>query len=210
MDGFELLFILLVILYPLLEGLARRRKASRDAEGPPESRRAGPLEGGTSAPEEETARAGTDRGEAASDILPDDLWELLTGEQRRGRGARPPIEPDVDGGVKDETAWASTESPIAVDEDAARERWTGPSDDEVPRSEPVSLEYEGPEAYSLEQPPPSPEVRHARFHARLDAAPTPRSRPRRRSGLTRRLARRGTLREAVILAEVLGPPRGLE
>lgn len=208
MDGFELLFLLLFILFPLLEGLARRRKGSRGSGGPSESGRAGPLEGETSVPEEETARAGTDRGEAASDILPDDLWELLTGEQRRGRDARPPIEPDVDGGVKDEPAWASAESPIAVDEDAARERWTDPSDDEVPRSEPVSLEYEGPEAYSLEQPLPSPEVRHARFHARLDAAPTPR--PRRRSGLTRRLARRGTLREAVILAEVLGPPRGLE
>jgi hypothetical protein len=193
-----LLFILLFFVVPLLETLfGKRRGAGQPPQPRPGHRQPrGRPDQGDAGPGPAEARSGQ-----ASEMLPDDLWELLTGE-RRSRGT--PVPPKG-GEDAEEPAWASG-TPVAVEPEP--EPWVPPSYDDDPIPEPVSLEYQGPEAYSLEKPLPSPEVRHARFHERLEAEPSPA--PRVRSGIARRLGRSGALRDAVILSEVLGPPRGLE
>lgn len=208
MDLFELLFIALFIIFPILEGVLRQRKKGKSG---------GPEEGEVDTEWPEPAEAGEDR--AAAEMLPDDLWELMTGEQRTGPEAAG--EPDE--------AWESEEAPWSVDpessparaeadpedeEDWRSEPWV--VDDEATAPEPVSLEYEGPEAYSLETPAPEPverrvptaEARHRAFHQLVDRPK--RGRRRRLSPLMKALRSPDGLRQAVLFKEILGPPKGLQ
>ncbi|NIP80331.1 MAG: hypothetical protein GWN79_12220, partial [Actinobacteria bacterium] len=69
MDLFELLIIAAFVLIPILEGVMKQRRKS--SEGP--------------IPGEDKAPTGPDRAEEprpAADMLPDDLWQILTGERR--------------------------------------------------------------------------------------------------------------------------------
>lgn len=108
------------------------------------------------------------------------------------------------------------------DYDAYAEGWGSPP----PESEAVSLEDAVPEAVSLEEIPPPPyreilerplppSIRpvdarsHRRFHDRY-VEPTGKTRGRRRSvARARKHLKAGTLREAVLLREILGPPKSL-
>lgn len=87
MDGlFEILIILAIFLLPALEGMIKKRKqggagqeeGSPRAEGGEQAGRAGP------APGRERAEAGTRSGEdrSAEELLPEDLWAVLTGQKR--------------------------------------------------------------------------------------------------------------------------------
>jgi hypothetical protein len=206
-DLFELLLIAVFLLFPLFEQISKRGKdkgqlpRSKGPQGGPSAEPSGP----------------EDRQPAsAADMLPEDLWAVLTGEKRERKGgvATAEAEPSTDAD-RDGTPWSDAAEPAP-----------GPADDWPWRSaetqdaerEPVSLEYRGPEAYSLEdldiepvsleRPLPTPEERHRAFHARVDA-PQP-QRVHRRGPLSRALSDAGRVRQAVVLAEVLGPPRGLE
>lgn len=241
MDIIELLFLAAFILFPLLEGLLRRGKDKRGQSGPgtgapqtqdrhtgqlPESRprgadgrsgahgrsgAGGRLEGdpGSGAESPEGLEPAT-----AADMVPDDLWAILTGEQRpRSAPQEPGPEPDL------EPEWARGgrwDGPEAED----GTEWTLTDEEEaaVPDHVPADSPYVGAEAYSLEtldhppvtmeRPLPSPEVRHRRFHEMIDEPPV-RAR-RRRSPVVRALRSPASLRQAFVLTEVLGTPKGLE
>ena len=200
MDLFELLFIAIFILFPILEGVLKQRRKGRG----------GPVDEGE-------REAGADRSEeeprSAADMVPDDFWEIMTGERREAEPSTPTAEggaPWEETGGRMETATTEPESDDTLWEP---EPWM---DDSSVSREPVSLEYEGPEAYSLETPAPPPverkvpsaEARHRAFHALVD-----RPRPKRTrdvSPLVRSLRSREGLRQAVLLKEVLGPPKGLD
>ena len=209
MDIFELLFIAAFILFPVIEGILRQRKKGK-GPGPGADRSPG---AGGPEPREEEVRT-------ASDMVPDDLWELMTGERRQPGG-----EPA--GGVEGEpeAPW-STAGEAGASAEAGSGTATEPEswepepwmDDSAASREPESLEYEGPEAYTLETPAPAPppverrvptaEARHRAFHAFIDE-PQPSGRGR-RSPLVQALHSPGGLRQAVLLKEVLGTPKGLE
>lgn len=207
MDLFELLFIAFFILIPVLDGILKKR---RQQPGPPSGSDTGERPG--------------PRGEptSAADMVPEDLWEVLTGQRRRESGSEP-LEPTAPWSSEPERPAETAPEPIAVEtpgEDWRSEPWA--IDEEPARPEPVSLEYRGPEAYSLEDLPPPPETlerplpsaraRHDAFHDRIDRDPTTRRTGARSpsSPLIRALRRPEGLRQAVLMKEILGPPRGLE
>lgn len=213
MDLFEILFIALFILFPILEGVLKQRRKGKGTgpEGP------GTTEEGEG-PDAGWSEEGAEP-RSASDMVPDDLWELMTGEQKEKRsgagaatGSEAPwsVDPDEGAPVAADGTGLATEAP----EDWRSESWV--VDEEADVREPESLEYQGPEAYSLETPAPEPierkvptaEARHRAFHELIDR-PKPR-RKRRMSPLVRALHSREGLRQAVLLKEVLGPPKGLE
>ena len=205
MDLLELLFIAAFILFPVLEGILKQRKKGKGPRPDPDQD-IGPAR---SEVEEEEVRA-------ASDMVPDDLWELMTGERRE------PGEPAGGAEAGPEAPWSTTEEAGRAETGAGTatepESWEPEPwmDDSAVSREPESLEYEGPEAYTLETPAPPPverrvpsaEARHRAFHAFIDE-PQPSGR-RRRSPLVKALHGPGGLRQAVLMKEVLGPPKGLE
>lgn len=204
MDLFEILFIALFVLIPVFEGILKKsRRQPPPDEGAPRPARGIPR-GDAGDGEEAEARGWEPERERevrsrrvepgpASDMVPEDLWEILTGERRpSATGTREPTP---------EPAYDEVEAePWSAEPEWAPERDVAP--------EPVSLEYMGPEAYSLEQPLPPPEVRHARFHEIIDAIEV--EVPAKQSSLLRSLTRQTGLRDAVLLSEILGPPKGLE
>lgn len=207
MDLFELLILAAFVLFPILDGILKQRQKGRGSE----------KEGQGQGPDRSTAqRRPEGRAESprsAADMLPDDLWELMTGEKR------PRQEPETQGSPWSSTP-AETQSGPATStaESGAAEPEPWVVDDEATAPEPVSLEYEGPEAYSLEapapeprsleQPIPSPSARHRAFHEMIDR---PERRPTvRTSPLIRSLSTPSGLRQAVLAREILGPPKGLE
>ena len=207
MDLFELLFIALFIIFPIMEGILKQR---RKGQGP------SPAED-----EPEAEWSGDEEPRSAADMVPDDLWEVMTGEKRpspEGGAGDSGDEPwsSEPGGARTYTPAPEPEPEVAepVSEDWRSEPWVMDDEAEVP--EPVSLEYEGPEAYSLETPAPEPierrapsaEARHRAFHALIDR-PRPKKK-RRLSPLMKALKSPDGLRQAVLLKEVLGPPKGLE
>lgn len=76
---FGILILIIFILAPLLEKLL---KAGKPQEPPPGQQR-GPLPQQRGQPRAQTRTAEGD--ESAATVLPDDLWEILTGERRQPR-----------------------------------------------------------------------------------------------------------------------------
>lgn len=212
MELFEILFIAMFILFPILEQVLKRRRGPDEEEPGPV-----PME----PPPDEIDAPSSDREPVqASEMVPDDLWAVLTGEQRPGRPDDVPVETEQD------EEWSTFEG---FGERAHRERierveepeeartaagsdWSAAPDPEEAYSlerldyEPVPYE---PVPYEpLERAVPSAEARHRAFHEKVDR-PVP-TRPRRRSTVGRALGRPETLRHAIILNEVLGPPKGLD
>lgn len=223
MDFFEVLIILAFIFLPLIEGIFKRRRAGREEDVPirvppaPERERervgqgagaasAGGFPGTGRTPEEDV-----DAGPAA-DMIPADLWEVLTGERR----SKPPA--DEPSWQDDEEPWVQTPAEEFPDELGGGEDDLSPwardyediQDLEPEPAEPVSPQHGFPQVVSLETPPPPPEVRHRRFHEKYDSAPLPPAPVAAgligdlRSGL-----RGQGLRRTIILAEILGPPKGM-
>ena len=208
MNLFELLFVVLFLLVPLFEGIMKKKRQNQEPPLPEEPK-----------PDHEAdrpaaARQPVDDG-PASEMLPDDLWAVLTGEQRE----RAPVEVadrevparEEDGAPwSDRPAWG-TDSRSDAEPEPGEVGWHEIGEEEAAVREPVSLEYEGPEAYTLETPPPPPEARHAAFHRRLTETAEPRKPVVRRSrNLVRELQTRGGLRQGILLSEILAPPKGLE
>ena len=208
MDLFELLLIAVFVLFPILDQLFKRgRKGGQLPESklPGEEGRVDP------APDEREPVS-------AADMVPDDLWAVLTGERRERGGVATRPEPRT--GPAEPVPWSidaeeMREEPIG---EPAPSWWNEEPEEQQPGLEPVSLEYEGPEAYSLERvdfrpeslekPIPEPEARHRAFHEIIDRPG--RRRRREPSALVRALRRPEGIRQAVVLKEVLGPPKGLE
>lgn len=226
MDVFELFILFLFIGLPLLEGLLRRGKGKGDdgdESAPQRSRRtersrvpdrtdAGD-EASWEAEPREPARAGS-----ASDMVPDDLWEVLTGE-RRDTGDRRATEWEDGAGSSESAgsgeAWSG--ETVAVEDgvgEMAGSDWLDAELDRDGYGQYESLETELPTIVSLEQPLQDPEVRHQDFHEKMDSlieATSIGSRPApdRAGPLRRALGTGAGLRKAVLLSEVLGPPVSL-
>lgn len=205
MDLFEVLIILAFVGLPLLEGILKQRRKGRDAPDDDAPRRAPSPQARVP---ERAPRPMAEEGPAA-DMIPADLWEVLTGERRQTQTV--PTSPPEEWVLAEESA--SSEGPLEeVETGWGSSRW------EVQGWDTESLEEEGEEetlhdpgeVVSLEVLPPPPDVRHRLFHAKYDApavaptAPTP-SLPH---GLRAALEGPG-LQRAVLLSEILGPPKGL-
>jgi hypothetical protein len=141
----------------------------------------------------------------ASILVPDDLWEILTGERRTPQPA--PI-PAGGADAHDEADFEEVESydDVAYDtvEVARRERRS--YDDDAIFEERPSRE-EAPKVVSLEDPPAPMPIRHAAFHRRLESLGPDRPQVVRNAVSPAALR---SLRRAIVLREVLGPPKGLE
>lgn len=181
---------------------ARRGAGAAEAPAPRESRpERAPTPAGAWEMEAD-GRAGTPAAEppAAEVLIPDDLWEILTGERRRPvlTVPAPEPEPDFEFDFEPDSEPEPDLEPEPVRVDAGRYEET--------RS-PVHARE--PDIVSLESEPPPAEIRRAAFHDRLGSTP-PLARPRAARRLPPLLANRKGLRQAVVLREVLGPPKGLD
>jgi hypothetical protein len=279
-----LLLIIVFILAPLLEKLlASGRKRQQPPELPPGQRLPGQRQPGQGtgrtqqrwpAPDEEetpfrSVPAGHgDDDESAAGVVPDDLWEILTGERR------PPPQPQREEPAEAAPSGMGTESaerppidrpapPIdrPVPQPAARDRSPRPARDAQPTRErtrpkvdmrdrtrpPVELRDRSPRERDPEKLRPTgrpvsaadayvrpehvraervitshddrilgDEERHTRFHERLDssaalAAATAAARAAALAGpQVYRFTDAADLRRAIVMAEILGPPKGLE
>lgn len=112
MDGlFELLIILAIFVLPALEAWAKkRRRAERREEGgggvpspaPPDDR----APGWTPDRERDGGRGRARAEESAEVLLPEDLWEELTGERRRAE-AEAGAGPEAAGGEVEAPRWGA-------------------------------------------------------------------------------------------------------
>lgn len=204
MDLFEILFIALFLLFPILEQVLRKNRGEPDSEEPDPGAPQEHGEPGQQAPERKPVKA--------AEMVPDDLWAVLTGEQRPAEGVGWEEE-EVEGQFGDSWSEEPDEArrvpePVATPE--VDSDWDAPA--------PGSREYRGPEAYSLERldqeavslesPLQSSEARHRRFHEIIDAQPV--RRRTRRSAVGRAIRTPAGIRQAFVLSEVLGTPKGLE
>ncbi len=158
----------------------------------------------------------------AADMLPQDLWEMLTGQRRSGPTPlpqpqptlpQPPRAPSVQQPATQVPAARSaalTPRPLGQPsrEDAAitellrnRERET----EKDRRAAPAVAEIQ-----SLETEPPSAAVRDAQFHEKLAHLAPPPSVHEAGDRLHIDLRNRSALARAILFREVLGPPKGLE
>lgn len=233
---FELVPLVLIILWTVLGARASSRKkkpGTRGAErgtGPgrastrslPGAGRSGAA--GRDRPVQASAPSERDPGgDSAAEMLPEDLWAVLTGqappsrapERTQERTPAPMDEPTryEDYDTRDETVESYD---ILVGEEG--EGWLSQErleHREQPEPGVVSLEgssYDDVVQGRVGEAPTELELsdeRHRRFHRRLDAS-APVVRPRRGSA-ARRLGLRGRtdLRRAMVLTEVLGRPVAL-
>lgn len=205
MDGLGvLLFIIAAIVSVIAEGRKKKppppvppRRRPEPTSLPPVRRTPGPQ------PQPRPAQV-EPRGNA-SDMIPEDLWKILTGEAPPRREHPPEEMPPQDLPSWDEEA-------VAQVEEQSRERQTRPEGRSLEEYRRPEVVRRAPEVVSLEVVAP-PEVRHAQFHKRLDARPqqvVPTIAEDVVNPLRKRLNDRATLRESFILQEVFGPPKGLE
>ncbi|MEX1184238.1 MAG: hypothetical protein WEF86_13480 [Gemmatimonadota bacterium] len=209
-----LLIIILFVVAPLIEKILRAGKQRGDAPPPPAPMpRPRPR---TEREAGEVARLPTQAGPAEADretaaaVLPDDLWEILTGERRTSlpppTSAPPQTPPDSEYETED------AEPAFSYDDVVMHEQ-------APPRPQPPSrstsyddrlIVREPPQIVSLERTSFDDVARHSQFHHRLEALPARERvrRPRRARAVD--FVSQADLRRAIITNEVLGPPRGLE
>lgn len=198
MDNLFDLIIVAAVVWSVIGGLLGRKKGQTTPRAPAPRR---PL------PEEARpapAPVRVEEPQSAAEMIPDDLWEILTGQKRR---STPPSSSEPSWPPEAEPEWAS--------------EWEAEADEEAvvayprPSDEARSLEEipppEKPLVVSLEMLPPPPAQRHAAFHERLGASTSGKiPEERRRVVPASRLGGHRSLQRAVILREVLGPAKGLE
>jgi hypothetical protein len=201
---FEILFILFILLIPLFEGIRKSRQRQRqgeDLEVPGAGRGEWPTPG-TGPPGRTPTREPVD----ASDMIPDDLWEVLTGERRQRTH---PADVTVGDDEEIETPW-----PDERDDRDQEPEWAPVADEPY---EPVTWR-DDPHAWRREPVPPQPpealiappdEPRPTRRRPVPPLADVRRPR-RKRSPLLQALRGPESLRQAVLLREILGKPKGLE
>ncbi|HWV56551.1 MAG TPA: hypothetical protein VNZ57_03690 [Longimicrobiales bacterium] len=208
MDDF--IYVVMFILFVVAPILERVRKGQRG--GPTEPRRRertaevgnGHEEPRIEVPADATSRGSAQEAEEATSVIPDDLWELLTGERRQSASRPAPEEATYE---SQDVEPSHTES---YDEDAIAVAERGYDDARDAEPGPVLVPAE-PEPLAAGQ---FERWRPARVAPRRDprlatpADPIPAPRPRQRAPLA--LKDMDDLRRAVVLREVLGPPRGLE
>ncbi|HEX6135923.1 MAG TPA: hypothetical protein VFZ24_18265 [Longimicrobiales bacterium] len=209
----SILIILIFIAAPLIERLLKAGKQQQPPQQrrpmPPPRQRLPEQRPATQA-EEPPARvviARREEEESAAAMLPDDLWEILTGERRPQSVPAPRPEWEVE--EEEEEAYA-LEQPVSSEEEYTRLR-REPAPVVLPEEPYVRPlpRHEPPAIVSLEEVDIDDRLRHRQFHERLSSiAPAARVHL---SAPSRHLMPSGEeLRHAIIMAEVLGKPKGLE
>lgn len=212
---FPLLLFLIFILAPLIEQI---RKKGKDQQQPPPPPGRRPL---PRAPEQrsDTEEVSSRETEPASTMVPDELWQILTGERRLPEPPPPAPPPET------QPSWDVVYVPSPDETEEVKAEGTGVSerlDVQVRRMRreeaalqarrrrlaPVSLE-DIPIIQSLETEPLGEEARHSAFHGRMAALDEPATVARSRKPVLA-LNSRAELQRAFVLTEVLGRPRGLE
>ncbi|MBR9988444.1 MAG: hypothetical protein KFH98_01750 [Gemmatimonadetes bacterium] len=228
MDNPLILLVIVFIVAPLIERLL---KAGKGAEQPPATR-PGQMPGQRMPQQRVPERMPGQREpagsrlppdeDAAADMLPDDLWEILTGERRPPRRPEPQEEePEPLAGEYAADRYAVEDYPDddeSLEEMAAHERQSPGEWMSEPPPEPVVVvpdpyvrplpKREVPRVVSLEDLDIDDEKRHEQFHDRLDTLGRP-ARVRRKAPNAYRFTSDDDLRKAIIMSEVLGTPKGL-
>lgn len=209
-DLFPLLMVLIFVLGPIIEGLKRKNRRP-----PPPQRRVPPPSAPPQRSRTEEISTTRPRGdESAATMVPDDLWEILTGQPRT---PAPPAPPTPTRQPERRPAWdVGYDAELEADEELEEER-VGLEDVNVEtrraRVEAQSLETIGrhpePVVISLEDNIPTTAQRHAEFHQRIVVAAPVVEVPPRRTPLFD-LKNRSELQRAFLMQEVLGPPKALE
>jgi hypothetical protein len=156
--------------------------------------------------------------ELAAEMIPDELWRILTG-QPKPRSAQVPAP-------QQQSYEADVDEELERYEEGAAEGWGAgdltredrEAEQLIERREEAALEYSrAPETYqpvvvSLETDPAPTPIRHAAFHKKIDQAQVLPGFTRRQAPSITRLAGAGpqALRRAVLMQEILGKPKGLE
>jgi hypothetical protein len=205
--GAILIFVVFV-LGPILEQM--RKKGQRRPPGMPPQQQRRPLprppesarlpQSSREAPSrvatQEPVTARTEEVSAA-EMLPDELWEILTGQPKPKPAPPRPPAPDVE---DEETA----DEELITAEDVTIETRRTRFEEAVSVEAPPPREY--PVVVSMEEVP-DPRKRHAAFHEKIQQSATaaPASIAR-----ARYFSTPADLRRAMILQVVLGPPKALE
>jgi hypothetical protein len=214
-DIFPILMFIIFFLAPLLEGIKRKRKGDQEQPPPrrplprPQQQRLPPQRRETPAPSRMEEVSGKPRAEeSAAAMVPDDLWEILTGQKRPPVLTTPPQTPER------RPHWDVVFDPEAEAEDVAEEAASREDVNvEVRRArvEAQSLEtydrHPQPVVISLEENLPTAAQRHDAFHKKI-AATAPVAKAEKRPLLD--LHDRSELQRAFLLQEVFGKPRGLD
>lgn len=231
-DLFPVLVVVLFIILPILEKVLKGGKAPPPPERRPRGRGPGgqrPFPGERERPEVTSGGVLTggrrEEPTSAADMVPEDLWAVLTGEQRPARPAPPPPpsrpearpEPPVEAAaweVESERKQVDALLQGRIDEQRreVRER-----DERIRRSRLARPEHlrPAPRVVSLETPLGDPEKRHRRFHDKMDAITATEVGRSSGGGKGERmldalaLGSQAELRRALILQEVLGTPRSM-
>lgn len=219
-DLFWVFIIIFFVVAPILEkvlkgGRTQQQKPPQRPQGRMQAPQRQRLPDGRTTTVRQPSSAPT-RSEDATDLLPSDLWEILTGERRapdRPEPEPPPIEPARPSRADVPSARPARERTVREtrprDEESAVAEVLARRERELverrlrtrPRPPPASLETE---------PEPEPR-RHATFHEKLEHLPAA-PRVRRAAGPVLELdpRDRAALRRAILMQEIFGRPRGLE
>jgi hypothetical protein len=198
------LFIFIIfILGPILEQMRKKQQGPRPPQrrplpGPPPPQRTPQQQSRTETVTQVKQPVPQQRTEqTAADMLPDDLWEILTGQPKPRPTPAPPA-PDVeDEEIGDEEAIVLED--VSVETTTRRGRF----------EEAMSLETiprrEDPVVVSMETVP-DPRKRHAAFHDKIEHA----SPAAAVTGASRYFRTREEMRTGLIMQIILGPPKALE
>lgn len=218
-----ILLIIIFIVAPLIERLL---KGGKGAQQPPEQRPQQRLPQHQPFPQrqppqrrqEPVAGPAADEDDAAAGMLPDDLWEILTGEKRSPQLPVPHEEPE-----EFEEAYATEEYPeearsleeLASLEGPSPGEWVSDMPEETSVIVPADAyvrplpKRDVPRVVSLEELDIDDRKRHEEFHERLDSFGGP-ARVRRPARSAYRFRTDEDLRRAIVMSEILGTPKGLE
>jgi hypothetical protein len=212
-DNLFTVFLLLVfVLGPILEQMKKKeQEKKRQQQLPPER----PV----ALPRSSTEEISSKPRDSAAGMVPDDLWAVLTGEQRPAAQVPAPLPEttkqrpwDVVYIPPEDTDNEEDVSAEDVNVEVRRSSRDAVQREHAARHKPVealSLEVTTPHIISLETPLPSAAARHTAFHQKIDRKTDVISaRPTRKEVLA--LATRAELKRAFVLQEILGKPRGLE
>jgi hypothetical protein len=220
-ENFWLLIFIFFVLAPILERVLKggKRPPPRGQQRPrerriPQTRSRLP---GEPPPAGGTQRSGT---ETAADVLPPELWELLTGQKPPARV--PPRQPapedqwdeEADRDEADQAAATIALPPAPSDEERQVTELLKRREREALR--PVERSY--PQIVTLETAPLPPAARHREFHRRIDKVDAKKAAPAMEAPEAARdiiadILQDGSMvdiRRAILMQEVLGPPKGLE
>jgi hypothetical protein len=186
---------------------------------PPRSEQSLPPQQGQ-APQQRQGQAPQQRQapERAADMIPDDLWMILTGQPRPTAPLPAPVPTDAGGDDEMEP----DEELVPDEEEVFQPRMSNEarqveelrrSRAEVAYRRTQARDPDRPVIVSLETEPLPSAARHARFHEKVDPLAVVAIVQRGRSGPSiGRIAgaEPQALRRAIVLQEILGKPRGLE